>query len=429
MTAIDRMEEISRQRERIDRLNPAYHAFSHLAPWDGALQPFLAERRGLPLAGLSASVKGNIPVAGLPYTEGTAIHAGRIAAADAGIVRRARQAGAYIHGTTTLSELAMYGVRNDFETMGLNPWNIERTAGGSSTGAGVAAALGLADINIGTDAGGSIRNPACHCGAVGFMPRIGALTGEGKANYSPSVSTVGLIASSTALMEKAYSALSDDSSAAEIRKRVLVPYKFIEEMSDAATLVLFCTALERLEQAGIELVAHEFINWRAAEAAAGVASLAECAGALAAMDLSKAGEGIRRRAASAARLTPEQIEQAQTARKAFRQELNEAVDASGADAVVTPTWPFAAPLIDAEEIDVQGRLVPLDPHRNCFVRVANAVDACALTVPMGLYETEAVPAGLHLMAPGGRERSLLALGALAEEAMPKLPAPPPLLRA
>src|SRR3546814_16821209 len=69
----------------------------------------------------------------------------RIAEQDAEVVALARAAGGFVHGTTTLSELAMYAVRNEFETMGLNPWNVQRTAGGSSTGAGVAAALDLAD--------------------------------------------------------------------------------------------------------------------------------------------------------------------------------------------------------------------------------------------------------------------------------------------
>src|SRR3546814_16929183 len=92
--------------------------------------------------------------------------------------------------------------------MGLNPWNVQRTAGGSSTGAGVAAALDLADINIGTDAGGSIRNPAIHCGAVGFMPRVGGISSRGKPNYAPRSGAVGLVARSVELVSRAYAGLS-----------------------------------------------------------------------------------------------------------------------------------------------------------------------------------------------------------------------------
>ena len=97
----------------------------------------------------------------------------------------------------------------------------------------------------------------------------------------------------------------------------------------------------------------------------------------------------------------------------------------GADAIVTPTWPFAAPRIDEATVTVRGMSVPVDPHRNCFVRTANAIDACAITLPMGLYPDSGVPAGLHLMADGGSELRLLAVAALAEAVMPALsPAPP-----
>ena len=70
---------------------------------------------------------------------------------------------------------------------------------------------------------------------------------------------------------------------------------------------------------------------------------------------------------------------------------------------------------------VQGRSVPLDPHRNCFVRAANAIDACAITLPMGLYPSARVPAGLHLTAQGGSEALLLAVVRLIEAALPPLP--------
>src|SRR5688500_15570594 len=123
--------QIAEARARIAQLNPVYRAFSHVAP------PAEPQARG-PLGGLAVSVKGNLPVAGLPWTEGSGLYAGRIAPRDAAIVARARAAGGVVVGTTTLSELAMYGVTNPFEPMGLNPWNVARTAGGSSTGAGVA---------------------------------------------------------------------------------------------------------------------------------------------------------------------------------------------------------------------------------------------------------------------------------------------------
>lgn len=417
------LDRLRNQYAAIERLNPRYHAYSHLAEWDERAvgERLASEPPGL-LSGLGVSVKGNIPVAGLPYTEGSAIFADRIATRDAAIVSRVRRAGGHIHGLTTLSELAMYGVRNPFETMGLNPWNEARTAGGSSTGAGVAAALGMGDLHIGTDAGGSIRNPACHNGVVGFMPRIGGLTRDGKANHSPSLSSVGLIAANMDMLLRGYRALSDDRLDGKPARRLVVPYRFVETMCDDASYAIFTAALSALERAGFTLVNHEFTGWMAAERAAGIASMYEGGQALVRMDLTKAGEGIRRRAEAASRLDAEEVAEAYRLRDAFRMELAEVMAETDADAVATPTWPFAAAELDATEVPVHGRMVPLDPHRNCFVRVGNAIDACAITLPGGFYEVERVPAGFHLMASGGTEARLLALAAAVEPLLPKIPA-------
>lgn len=397
----------------IARFNPRFRALSHVASdLDGQ---FEKAPRG-PLHGLAVTVKGSIPAAGLPWTEGSALFAGRIAHKDAAIVARARAAGGVIVGTTTLSELAMYGVENPFEPMGLNPWDPARTAGGSSTGAGVAAALGMGQVNIGTDSGGSIRNPACHCGVVGFMPSRGALALAGQPLHVPSLTTVGLIGRTIDDVEMAWQALAEVPGAPEkAPARVIVPRKLVDEMCDDETLALFGQTLKGL---GAQVVEHEIEGWMEGERAAGIVSLAECGVALADMELAKASDGIRARAANAARLSAQQVE---AAREACAR-----LEASLLEIVVTPTWPFAAPAIHAHSVEVRGRSVPVDPHRNCFVRAANAANACAITIPMGLYPTARVPAGLHLVAPAGRERALLAAARAIAANLPALPPPPPL---
>jgi len=423
--------KVARTLEAISNLNPRYRAFSHPAPIDAAsirqLENELANnQRRSGIHGLTVSVKGNIPVKTLPWTEGSAIYAGRIASHDAAIVQQARTAGGILVGVTTLSELAMYGVENAFEPMGLNPWDLKRTAGGSSTGAGVAAALNLADVNIGTDSGGSIRNPACHCGVVGFMPRIGALSLAGKTNYTPSLSSVSLIARSVSLVSRSFAALSGEDKRPSLTRRLIVPRRLIECMSDAPTRAIFDGAIERLAAAGFDLVEKNLDGWLDAERAAGVISLFECGQALTTMDLTRVSEGIRRRAAAAKSLEADRVANARETARVFKETVRNAIEETGSDAIVTPTWPFAAPLIEAETASIDGRVVPLDPHRNCFVRAGNAIDACALTLPSGLYPEERVPAGLHLMNSGGHEGRLLALAEAVEAVMPKLPAPPPI---
>ncbi len=426
-------ELIAGSLDAIARLNPRYRAFSHLAADAMAQAEVLqaeldAGRVRGPLHGLAVSVKGSIPVAGLPWTEGTRIFGSRVAAQDAAVVRRVRAAGGIVLGTTTLSELAMYGVTNAFEPMGLNPWDVARTAGGSSTGAGVAAALGMAQVNLGTDSGGSIRNPACHCGVVGFMPRIGGLSAEGKANHSPSLSTIGLVGRNVADVEIAWDVLAD---APGLRvdapgRRLLVLRDLVDTMCDDETLALFEAACTGLSKAGFELVDGGVPGWMAGEHAAGVVSLHESGQALSRMDLSLASDGIRQRAANAARLDAATVDAARAACAALRRSLPATLAATGTSAVLTPTWPFAAPRLEALSLDVRGRTVPIDPHRNCFVRAANAIDACAISLPMGLYPGARVPAGVHLTAPGGSERAVLALARAMEpclSGLPPLPAP------
>ena len=413
---------------RIARFNSRYRAFSYLSGSGIAIAEGLdAElREGTsrgPLHGMLVSVKGNIPVADLPWTEGSRLFANRRAPSDAAVVAKARAAGTIVLGTTTLSELAMYGATNDFEPLGLNPWDVRRTAGGSSTGAGVSSVLGMAHVNIGTDAGGSIRNPACHCGVVGLMPGIDDLTGSGVANYSPSLSSVGLIGRSVDDVAIAYRTLANPlppkSTAPSFR--LLVPWRIVEENCDVETRLLFRQAIELLSRAECKLLDHDLPQWLPGEAAAGTIFLHECGRALAQMDLSQASEGIRNRAKVAARLTAEHITEARRRAAELKAAVDQALREADADAVVSPTWPFAAPLIDAETARVGNRTVAIDAARGFFVRAANAINGCAITLPMGIYPSVGVPAGLHLMAQGGNEARLLATARLAERILPKLP--------
>lgn len=421
---------LQRQLQRIARLNPRYRAFSHVdaagaAATARALQAELeaGRDRGV-LHGITVSVKGSLPVAGLPWTEGSRLYQDRIATADAEIVARVRAAGGIVLGTTTLSELAMYAPTNPAEPLGVNPWREERTSGGSSTGAGVAAVLGMAAVNIGTDAGGSIRNPACHSGAVGFMASVGVLP-TGGANYAPSVATAGLIGREVADIRLAFEALGPERPAPRVPSgRLLLPRRLVEERCDEPSLRIFDQAVERLRAAGFGIAEVEIEGWLEAEQAAGVVSLVEGGAALRGLDLSRVSPAIRRRAELAATLPPGEVARARATCAGFRHALEAALAAGEADAVVTPTWPFAAPPIDAETVLVRGRAVPVDPYRNCFVRAANATGGCALSLPSAVYPEAGVPAGLHLLAPAGADGALLQVAGRLEAALPRIPRPP-----
>jgi Asp-tRNA(Asn)/Glu-tRNA(Gln) amidotransferase A subunit family amidase len=127
-----------------------------------------------PLHGVPVSVKDLIAVGGAPLTFGSRSMANNVAAADAASVERLRRAGAIIIGKTTTSEFGCKAV-GDSPLTGhtCNPWDITKTAGGSSAGAAASVAAGVTPIALGTDGGGSIRIPAALCGLFGVKAQFG----------------------------------------------------------------------------------------------------------------------------------------------------------------------------------------------------------------------------------------------------------------
>ena len=427
------VERSAEQRARLAALNPCYRAFAHPASDLEARADRLAEElrgrryRGL-LHGVTVGIKGCVPVAGLPWTEGCASYEDRVAATDAAIVADLERAGAVVLGMTTLSELAMYAPDNPFEPMGLNPWDPTRTAGGSSTGAAVGAALGLGDLHIGTDSGGSVRNPACHCGVVGFMPSDGRLSREGLIDRTPSLTRVGLVARGVDDVRLATQVLAKlPPPLAPGVETLLVPAALVARTADAATRELFEATMAGLQRAGWSFALAEIPHWAEAEAAAGVVSLAETAAHLSDADLRAAGPRVVARHARGAALDPAAVTAAREHCRAFAAALDAALRAHRAAAVLTPTWPFAAPPIEAETVDLDGRTVPLDPHRNIYVRAANAAGATAITLPAAVYPDAEVPFGVHLMAPAGADTALLDVAARIERVLGWQVLPPPVV--
>jgi aspartyl-tRNA(Asn)/glutamyl-tRNA(Gln) amidotransferase subunit A len=160
----------------------------------------LAEADGpkaAPLYGAPIAVKDVIAVAGTPMTAASAILRGHVAAADAEVVGRLRDAGAVLLGTLNLHEFA-FGALTTSPHFGpaRNPWAHDRSCGGSSGGSGAAAAADLAAGTLGTDTAGSIRIPAALCGVTGLRPSIGLVSNRGVFPVSWTFDTVGPVARS-----------------------------------------------------------------------------------------------------------------------------------------------------------------------------------------------------------------------------------------
>jgi Asp-tRNA(Asn)/Glu-tRNA(Gln) amidotransferase A subunit family amidase len=172
--------------DRMERLNPKLNAFVDYQPEAVFAQARAAEEAVVrgdeigPLHGVPISIKSSIDVAGHLCEAGTRLRAGHIPAEDSPLVKRLRAAGAVILGVTNTPELLMawetdnllYGRTN-------NPWDLNRTPGGSSGGEAAAIAAGLSAGGVGSDGGGSIREPAHFCGICGLKPTPGRIPSTG----------------------------------------------------------------------------------------------------------------------------------------------------------------------------------------------------------------------------------------------------------
>jgi amidase len=155
------------------------HAFRQLRPAEAALEAAEVDNQEdlghLPLAGVPIAVKENTAVAGLPTWNGSAAAKSAVSEEDHEVVRRFRGAGAVIVGVTRMPELGVWGTTDDSTAITRNPWNFDRTPGGSSGGSAAAVAAGLVPIAHGNDGLGSIRIPAACCGLIGLKPGRGTV--------------------------------------------------------------------------------------------------------------------------------------------------------------------------------------------------------------------------------------------------------------
>jgi aspartyl-tRNA(Asn)/glutamyl-tRNA(Gln) amidotransferase subunit A len=183
---------------RIERLDAKLNAFL-LVTADRALAEAAAAGREIavgqnrgPLHGVPMALKDLFDTAGVRTTAGSKILAQNVPARDAAVVERLRAAGLVLLGKTNMHEFA-FGTTNDNPHYGpaRNPWDLERSPGGSSGGSGAALAAGLCAVSLGTDTGGSIRIPAGACGVVGLKPTLGRVSRRGVTPLAWSFDTVG----------------------------------------------------------------------------------------------------------------------------------------------------------------------------------------------------------------------------------------------
>jgi aspartyl-tRNA(Asn)/glutamyl-tRNA(Gln) amidotransferase subunit A len=271
-------ESVCRQAlDRIAALDPSVHAFLHV-DGDGALAAARELDRNRPAApgplhGVPVALKDNINVAGMPATAGSRILEGYRPPFDAEVVRRLRAAGAVIVGKTNCDEFAM-GSSTEHSAYGptRNPWGLDRAPGGSSGGSAAAVAAGMVPLALGSDTGGSIRQPAAFCGIVGMKPTYGRVSRYGLIAFASSLDQIGPMARSVddaALLIDAIAG-HDPRDATSARRpaidagaaargdvrglRIGVPRHLIEATIDGDVARAFDAALAHMAAMGAQIV-------------------------------------------------------------------------------------------------------------------------------------------------------------------------------
>lgn len=385
--------EVQRTRERIAAREAAVQAWEYL-DLDGALLQAQRADPSLPLHAFTFGVKDLFDVGGMPTTWGTTIYRkNNIAQKDAACVALVRAAGAIIVGKTVTTELAFV---NPSKTR--NPWNLDRTPGGSSSGSAAAVADGHVRAAFGSQTMGSVLRPAAFCGVVGYKPTYGTISLDGAHGVAPSFDTLGWMTRTV-------------GDAALIRAALLNTPVPTSNGIKPKLGFLRTSAWDRAQpamQALVESIASEYY---APEIDFGFDDFDEVFFPIANFEMqqSYAAERLQH----AAELSPKTRALAEDPQYTFARALEmrkrlARFDVDGAfgeaDILMLPASPGEAP-----DLTTTG-----DP---VFNRLASLLGLPAITIPVGLGPT-GLPLGLQLMARKWEDEKLLYVAASVAEKHP-----------
>lgn len=402
------------------------------------------------LAGVPIVIKDNICTKGLRTTCGSRILESFVPAYNAEVIDRIEKAGMIILGKTNLDEFAM-GSTTETSYFGKtkNPWNAERVPGGSSGGSCAAVAAGMAPLALGSDTGGSIRQPAAYCGVVGLKPTYGRVSRYGLVAYASSLDQIGAIGRNVTDCAALYSLLEgyDEKDSTSLQKdvpskvaswdwkhlRLGVPREYLAQITQPQVKAALESLMEQLRRQGacVEECSLELTDYAVptyymiacAEASSNLARFdgvkygyrASVQGSL--QELYKRsrtegfGEEVKRRIllgsfVLSAGFYDAYYQKALKVKTLIAKELEAALEQY--DFLLAPVAPTTAPPMGSSLSD------PLEMYRSDVFTVAmNLAGLPALSVPVA-QDDKGLPIGMQFIGKRMDDEALLALGTAYE---------------
>ena len=404
------------------------------------------------LGGVPIALKDMIVTKGLPTTAGSKILAGWVPPYDAHVVEKLHAAGAIVLGKVNCDEFGMGSSteRSAFKKT-CNPWDATRVPGGSSGGSSAAVAAGLCAASLGTDTGGSIRQPAAFCGVVGLKPTYGRVSRYGVVAFASSLDQVGPLARTVGDAAVVLEAIAGfdprDSTSLDVpvppfaamarsgvkAMKIGLPKEYFEGAIDAEVRAAVDRAVEALRAKGAEIVNVSLPHTSLALPAYYLVAPAEASSNLSRYDGVRYGVRAEAtdlldlyRRSRGAGFGPEvkrrimigtyalrsgyydaYYKKAQQVRALIKRDFDEAFGTC--DCVITPTTPTAAYRFGA-------KATPIDMYLgDIFTLACNLAGLPGISVPCGLT-TENLPIGVQLMGKPLDEATILRAGVVIEEA-------------
>ncbi len=429
-------------KEKNPSINAYVEVFSDLAVQIQKAESMFADGTATLMTGIPVSLKDNMLVTGHIASAGSKMLENYKASYDSGITKQLKNQGAIIMGRSNMDEFAMgSSTETSFYGITRNPVNELYVPGGTSGGAVATVAMDGALVALGSDTGGSVRQPASFCGVVGMKPTYGNVSRFGIVAMASSFDQVGPIGKNVADTEILYNAICDydkndstsipkeERKSSPLKKRLGIPNSFLTgDGIDKEVLENFKESCAKLEKAGYELVDISLPLIKYSLAVYYIIQPAELSTNLSRFDgirygFSKEadnlfdvyaktrGEGLGKEARRRILLGTYILShgyydayynKACNVREAIKKELLDVF--ADVDAIITPTTPFP-PFKFGEKIDD-----PLSMYMSdIFTVPSNIAGIPALSVPSGVTST-GLPLGLHIMASHFCEENMFTIG-------------------